>query len=68
MTPAGFSALQAIADLRRTAAAVVALCDVVLYAQEGEAARAVRVLPARVRALMFRARRVLTALESEGSS
>jgi hypothetical protein len=68
MTPAGSPALQAITDLRRVAADVVALCDAAIYAQEGEASRAMRVLPARIRVLLFRSNRALTALGSEGIS
>jgi hypothetical protein len=48
MTPTGFRAQQAIADLRRVAHDVVSLCDSVIYSQEGEASRAMRALPARI--------------------
>jgi hypothetical protein len=66
MSPARPRTLTAMTDLRRTAAAVVELCDVMILGSEGDATQAMRALPSRVRALQFRAARALTALESEG--
>jgi hypothetical protein len=59
-----WQALNAVVELRRTAADCVVLADTIIYA-ESEAAKAdaLRMLPRRVRALMFRATRCLTALE-----
>jgi hypothetical protein len=59
--------LNAIVELRRTAADVVTLADTIIYATtESEKAHALRMLPSRIRTLRFRAARALTALESEG--
>jgi hypothetical protein len=55
--------LDAITNVRRTAADVVTLCDLVIYGTDAEAEVALEKLPARVRALQFRAQRCLTALE-----
>jgi hypothetical protein len=68
MNPARSRAMTAIADLRRTAADTVAVCDTIILGHEGEADAAVRALPRRARALIFRAQRCLTALETEGIS
>jgi hypothetical protein len=55
--------LDAITNVRRTAADVVALADLAIYGSDAEAEVALEKLPARVRALQFRAQRALTALE-----
>jgi hypothetical protein len=60
-------ALNAIVELRRLAADVVAIADIAVYAQkDGEKAVAMRLLPGKIRTLKFRADRALTALEAEG--
>jgi hypothetical protein len=59
--------LNAVVELRRTAADVVTLCDVIVFAEtETEKVAALRMLPTRIRRLQFRAGRALTALETEG--
>jgi hypothetical protein len=68
MTPAPFPAMNAVTELRRAAAAVVALCDTIIFASEGEGAAALRALPRRIRTLQRLSQRTLTALESEGIS
>jgi hypothetical protein len=68
MNPAGFPTMSAVTDLRRTAADVVALCDTSILSTDAQAAAALRALPSRVRALQFRAARLLAALETEGIS
>jgi hypothetical protein len=55
--------LNAIVDLRKQAADVVAFCDLIIYSgKDGEKAVAMRLLPDRIRTLRFRANRALTAL------
>jgi hypothetical protein len=62
--PSDWGTLNAVVELRRTAADVVTLCDVIVFAEtESEKAHALRLLPARIRRLQFRATRALTALE-----
>jgi hypothetical protein len=57
-------ALNAIVELRRTAADLIAVADIAIYAQkEGEKAVGIRLLPDRIRKVQFRAQRALTALE-----
>jgi hypothetical protein len=57
-------ALNAVVELRRTAANAVVLADILIYASsEAEKAAALRLLPNRIRTLQFRAQRALTALE-----
>jgi hypothetical protein len=65
MTQPRFSAMTAVTDLRKVSADVVALCDAAIFASEGEGAAALRALPTRIRALISRAQRCLTALETE---
>jgi hypothetical protein len=60
-------ALKAIVEVRKTAADVVALADLVIYGNDTKVATAMRLLPARIRALQFRATRALTALEEDPS-
>ena len=65
--PSEWRTLNAIVELRRTAADAVTLADTIIYsATESEKAAALRMLPNRIRALQFRAARCLTALETEG--
>jgi hypothetical protein len=60
-------ALNAIAELRRLAADVVAIADIAIYSgKDGEKAVAMRMLPGKIRTLKFRADRALAALETEG--
>jgi hypothetical protein len=54
--------LNAIVDLRKQAADVVTICDLIVYSEKDKAA-ALRLLPDRIRTLRFRANRCLTALE-----
>jgi hypothetical protein len=62
--PSQWRALNAIVELRRAAADVVAICDMAIYSgKEGEKAVALRLLPDRIRTLRFRAQRAITALE-----
>jgi hypothetical protein len=68
MTQARFPTMSAITELRRTAADVVALCDVIILSTDAQAAAAMHLLPNRLRTLQFRAQRCLTALETEGIS
>jgi hypothetical protein len=60
--------LNSLVELRKQAADVVAICDMVVYSEkEGEKAVALRLLPDRIRTLRFRANRALTALEENES-
>jgi hypothetical protein len=54
--------LNAIVDLRKQAADVITICDLIVYSEKDKAA-ALRLLPDRIRTLRFRANRALTALE-----
>jgi hypothetical protein len=58
-----YQALRAIAELRRSAADVVALCDVVILGAGYDVRRALTALPDRTQTLMFRIQRALTTLE-----
>jgi hypothetical protein len=61
-----WQALNAIVELRRVAADLVAVADIAVYAQKpGEQAAAIRMLPDRIRKVQFRAQRAITALESD---
>ena len=65
--PSEWRALNAVVELRRTAADCVVLADALIYAESAtDKAAALRMLPRRIRALQFRAARCLTALDSEG--
>jgi hypothetical protein len=62
--PSQWRALNAIVELRRVAADLIAVADIAIYAEKpGEKAVAVRALPDRIRKVQFRAQRCLTALE-----
>ena len=64
MNRGAWRTLNAIVELRRTAADAATLCDVVIFGEtESEKAHALRLLPARIRRLQFRAQRALTKLE-----
>jgi hypothetical protein len=56
--------LNAIMELRRTAADVVTLADIVIFDTDGTVA--LRQLPRRIRTLQTRARRALEVLERRG--
>jgi hypothetical protein len=56
--------LTAIVDLRKQAADVITICDLIVYSEKDKAA-ALRLLPDRIRTLRFRAARALTALEED---
>jgi hypothetical protein len=59
-----WQALNAVVELRRTAADCVVLADTIIYAESDAAkAAALRMLPGKIRQLRFRAARCLTALE-----
>jgi hypothetical protein len=59
-------ALSAIVEVRRRAADVVLLADLIVYGHGSEVEVAMRDLPDRLRSLQFRTLRCLAALESEG--
>jgi hypothetical protein len=61
-----FRALNAIVELRKTAAEVVVFADAAIYGNDTVIAEAMRRLPSRVRLLELRAQRALTALEEGG--
>jgi hypothetical protein len=58
--------LNAVTDVRKTAADVVTLCDLIIYGNQGQVRIAQRRLPARLRQLSVRAQRTLAALAREG--
>jgi hypothetical protein len=58
--------VEAIHQLRRSAAAIVALSDSVIFGGKTTAAADLRVFPARIRALQARCERALEALAREG--
>jgi hypothetical protein len=62
MTPR-YRTLNAITEVRRAAADMMILADLVIYGSPGEADVAMRQLPNRLRSLRFRTQRALTALE-----
>jgi hypothetical protein len=57
--------LDAVVNVRKTAADVVALADLAIYGAVGQQGDAFRRLPERLRALQRRAQRCLDALEAE---
>jgi hypothetical protein len=65
MTPK-YRTLNAVMEVRRTAADVVTFCDLIIFGSEAEADVALRQLPNRLRSLQFRTQRALTALSEEG--
>jgi hypothetical protein len=58
--------LNAVADVRKTAADVTTLCDLIVYGNPGQARAAQRLLPAKLRQLAVRCTRTLAALDREG--
>ena len=61
-----FRALNAIVELRKTAAEVVVFADAAIYGNDTVIAEAMRRLPSRVRLLELRVQRAFTALEDGG--
>jgi hypothetical protein len=58
--------LNAVVNVRKAAADLVVIADAIIYAEsEAAKAAALRTLERRVRTLMFRASRCLTALEEQ---
>ena len=58
--------LNAVTDVRKTAADVITLCDLTIYGTPSQASAAQRLLPTRLRQLAVRVRRTLAELGREG--